>query len=154
MSVFRCNSWFCLRLGLDLHWGLMDKGKVRWKFLVLITVTFTVILYTQYKEKSSSNRLLGLNTNAHSWSRKRLSPPLKNTKHLLGSAVIDQRLNGNSIHIIGIFKRESIQPLYCLLCCGGQLSTSFFYPTQTILAFPMLLQMSHVDYQKDAMLHM
>ncbi|XP_037550611.1 uncharacterized protein LOC119427105, partial [Nematolebias whitei] len=48
--------------------------------------------------------------------------PLKNTKHFLVSAFMDQRLNGFDIRIIGMFRRDSIQPLHCLFCCAGRLS--------------------------------
>ncbi|XP_072221729.1 beta-1,4-galactosyltransferase galt-1-like [Leuresthes tenuis] len=48
--------------------------------------------------------------------------PLKNTAHLLVSAFMDQRVKGFDVRIIGIFKRDSIQPLHCLFCCSDQLS--------------------------------
>ncbi|XP_037551241.1 uncharacterized protein LOC119427677 [Nematolebias whitei] len=47
--------------------------------------------------------------------------PLKNTKHLLVSAFMDQRVTGFDIRIIGMFRRDSIQPLHCLFCCVGHL---------------------------------
>ncbi|XP_037551240.1 beta-1,4-galactosyltransferase galt-1-like [Nematolebias whitei] len=47
--------------------------------------------------------------------------PLKNTKHLLVSAFMDQRVIGFDIRIIGMFRRDSIQPLNCLFCCVGHL---------------------------------
>ncbi|XP_017272535.1 uncharacterized protein LOC108236413 [Kryptolebias marmoratus] len=47
--------------------------------------------------------------------------PLKNTKHFLVSAFMDQRRNGFDIRIIGMFRRDSIQPLHCLFCCAGRL---------------------------------
>ncbi|XP_024860616.1 uncharacterized protein LOC108236420 [Kryptolebias marmoratus] len=47
--------------------------------------------------------------------------PLKNTKHFLVSAFMDQRWNGFDIRIIGMFRRDSIQPLHCLFCCAGRL---------------------------------
>lgn len=50
--------------------------------------------------------------------------PLDDTKHLLVSAYMDQRVKGFDIRIIGMFKRDSIQPLYCLFCCAGLLSTT------------------------------
>ncbi|XP_074548317.1 uncharacterized protein LOC141806608 [Halichoeres trimaculatus] len=50
--------------------------------------------------------------------------PLNNTKHLLVSAFMDQRVKGFDIRIIGIFRRDSIQPLDCLFCCTRLLSTS------------------------------
>nr|XP_046269095.1 uncharacterized protein LOC124072014 [Scatophagus argus] len=55
--------------------------------------------------------------------------PLSNTKHLLVSAFMDQRVKGFDIRIIGIFRRDSIQPLYCVFCCSGHLSTT----TRTII---------------------
>ncbi|XP_028252046.1 glycosyltransferase family 92 protein F13G3.3-like isoform X3 [Parambassis ranga] len=48
--------------------------------------------------------------------------PLQNTKHLLVSAYIDQRVKGLDLRIIGIFRRDSIQPLHCAFCCAGWLS--------------------------------
>lgn len=59
--------------------------------------------------------------------------PLTNTKHLLVSAFMDQRVKGFDIRIIGIFRRDSIQPLHCLFCCAGHLSSTT--PT-TILQHP------------------
>ncbi|XP_047466895.1 uncharacterized protein LOC125023583 isoform X2 [Mugil cephalus] len=47
--------------------------------------------------------------------------PLRNTKHLLVSAFMDQREKGFDVRIIGIFKRDSIQPLHCFFCCAGWL---------------------------------
>ncbi|KAM8914864.1 uncharacterized protein AB9W97_011750 [Spinachia spinachia] len=47
--------------------------------------------------------------------------PLNNTKHLLVSAYMDQRVNGLDVRIIGMFKRDSIQKLHCVFCCAGQL---------------------------------
>ncbi|KAG8013250.1 Beta-1 [Nibea albiflora] len=45
--------------------------------------------------------------------------PLRNTKHLLVSAYMDRRVKDFDIRIIGIFKRDSIQPLKCVFCCAG-----------------------------------
>ncbi|RVE57465.1 hypothetical protein OJAV_G00216450 [Oryzias javanicus] len=45
--------------------------------------------------------------------------PLKDTKHLLVSAFMDRRVKGFDIRIIGIFRRDSIQPLHCSFCCGS-----------------------------------
>lgn len=43
--------------------------------------------------------------------------PLNDTKHLLVSAYMDQRVKGWDVRILGIFRRDSIQPLYCFYCC-------------------------------------
>ncbi|CAG5866629.1 unnamed protein product [Menidia menidia] len=48
--------------------------------------------------------------------------PLKNTSHFLVSAYMDQRGKDFDIRIIGMFKRDSIQPLHCLFCCSGHFS--------------------------------
>ncbi|KAG7225891.1 hypothetical protein INR49_014319 [Caranx melampygus] len=48
--------------------------------------------------------------------------PLNNTKHFQVSAYMDQRVNGFDIRIIGLFRRDSIQPLHCLFCCAGYTS--------------------------------
>ncbi|KAM4723435.1 beta-1,4-galactosyltransferase galt-1-like [Anableps anableps] len=45
--------------------------------------------------------------------------PLKNTKHLLISAYMDQRVKGLDIRLIGMFWRDSIQELHCIFCCAG-----------------------------------
>ncbi|XP_058471608.1 uncharacterized protein LOC131444920 isoform X1 [Solea solea] len=47
---------------------------------------------------------------------------LNNTKHLLVSAFMDQRRKGLDIRIIGIFKRDSINPLNCYFWCDGHMS--------------------------------
>lgn len=52
------------------------------------------------------------------WISKKTFTPLKGTKHLLVSAYMDQREHGFDVRIIGIFRRDSIQALYCLFCCG------------------------------------
>lgn len=48
--------------------------------------------------------------------------PLQNTKHLLVSAYMDQRVKDLDIRIIGIFRRDSIQSLHCFFCCGNYIS--------------------------------
>lgn len=50
--------------------------------------------------------------------------PLNKTNHLLVSAYMDQRVDGFDIRIIGIFKRDSIQPLCCVFCCEGRSSST------------------------------
>lgn len=50
--------------------------------------------------------------------------PLKGTKHLLVSAYMDQRVTGFDLRIIGIFRRDSIQALYCLFCCQDVISAT------------------------------
>uniref|UniRef100_A0A3Q0SM81 Glycosyltransferase family 92 protein n=1 Tax=Amphilophus citrinellus TaxID=61819 RepID=A0A3Q0SM81_AMPCI len=80
--------------------------------------------------------------------------PLSNTKHLLVSAYMDQRLEDLDIHIIGIFRRDSIQPLNCFFCCKDYLGkTTPTYNIQITLVFPSSLQMLCVRFLRPAMLH-
>lgn len=58
------------------------------------------------------------------WTSKKTFTPLKGTKHLLVSAYMDQRVKGFDLRIIGIFKRDSIQELYCLFCCRDNVSAT------------------------------
>ncbi|XP_023807609.1 uncharacterized protein LOC101167664 isoform X3 [Oryzias latipes] len=65
--------------------------------------------------------------------------PLKNTKHLLVSAYMDQRLGGFDLRIIGIFKRDLVDALYCSFCCAGFLSEttpSIILPHPDHFGFP------------------
>lgn len=86
--------------------------------------------------------------------------PLSNTKHLLVSAFMDQRVKDLDIRIISIFRRDSIQPLHCLFCCAGQLSNTttqahieehpdnFGFPfatTDVMCQFPANCRATHVS---------
>ncbi|XP_034432941.1 glycosyltransferase family 92 protein F13G3.3-like [Hippoglossus hippoglossus] len=52
--------------------------------------------------------------------------PLKDTKHLLVSAFMDQRVQGFDIRIIGLFRIDSIQPLHCRFCCAARRRRSIY----------------------------
>ena len=86
--------------------------------------------------------------------------PLNNTKHFLVSAYMDQRVHGLDIRIIGMFRRDSIQPLYCFFCCAGflshtttpatilQHSDNFGFPfatTDVMCQIPQNCQATHVS---------
>ncbi|XP_070699052.1 uncharacterized protein [Pempheris klunzingeri] len=107
----------------------MDKAKeFKGKFLLLLLlllliVTFILVLAVKTpKTYRSFSKLHRPSTACPHWISEQTITPLNNTKHLLVSAYMDQRVNGFDIRIIGIFKRDSIQPLHCLFCCAGQLS--------------------------------
>uniref|UniRef100_UPI0037E73847 beta-1,4-galactosyltransferase galt-1-like n=1 Tax=Semicossyphus pulcher TaxID=241346 RepID=UPI0037E73847 len=55
--------------------------------------------------------------------------PLNNTKHLLVSAYMDQRVKNFDVRIISIFRRDSIQSLHCLFCCEGHMSQTLSQAT-------------------------
>jgi len=91
--------------------------------LVLITTLFILILNVR---RPSMNRpipkLLRAPAPCPLLISEETITPLKNTMHLLVSAYMDQRVEGFDVRIIGIFKRDFIQPLHCLFCCSDQLS--------------------------------
>ncbi|CAG10330.1 unnamed protein product [Tetraodon nigroviridis] len=84
-------------------------------------------------------------------------------KHLLVSAYMDQRVTGLDLRIIGIFKRDSIQALYCLFCCKGHMSTTtnttilqhsdnFGFPyvtTDVMCAIPKACSATHVSLVRE-----
>ncbi|XP_078133089.1 uncharacterized protein LOC144534874 [Sander vitreus] len=105
----------------------MDKAKeLKWKFFLLFIAAlifilcFTLRTPTTYRAIPKSH---GPPKTCPLRISERTITPLNNTKHLLVSAYMDQREKGLDIRIIGIFKRDSIQPLYCLFCCAGYLSS-------------------------------
>ncbi|CAL8274566.1 unnamed protein product [Merluccius merluccius] len=46
--------------------------------------------------------------------------PLARTRHLLVSAFADRRVENFDVRLIGIFRRDSVQPLQCVFCCSGR----------------------------------
>ncbi|XP_070776332.1 uncharacterized protein [Enoplosus armatus] len=104
----------------------MDKAKeFRGKFFFLFITTLIFILFITVKtprafwsipKPHGPLKTCPLQISEHTIT------PLNNTSHLLVSAYMDQRVKGFDIRIIGIFRRDSIQPLHCLFCCAGQLS--------------------------------
>ncbi|XP_032357064.1 uncharacterized protein si:dkey-56i24.1 isoform X1 [Etheostoma spectabile] len=105
----------------------MDREKkLKWKFLLLFIATLISFLWLTVKTPrvyKPISQLHGLPKTCPLRISEQTITPLNNTKHLLVSAYMDQREKGFDIRIIGIFKRDSIQPLYCLFCCAGQLSS-------------------------------
>ncbi len=105
----------------------MDKIKATGKFVLLLTVSSIVTLFISER---ASNLYIYI-PKLHEPSKicpfhipEETITPLHKTMHFLVSAFMDQRVKGFDIRIIGIFRRDSIQPLYCLFCCEGQLSNT------------------------------
>ncbi|XP_074517618.1 uncharacterized protein LOC141783920 isoform X1 [Sebastes fasciatus] len=116
--------------------GWMDKAKdFKGKFFLLFIVTSIFILCITVRiprmTYSATPKPRDALKNCPFRISEQTITPLKNTKHLLVSAYMDQRVKGFDIRIIGIFRRDSIQPLYCLFCCAGHLSSTT--PPTTIL---------------------
>ncbi|XP_074517623.1 uncharacterized protein LOC141783922 isoform X2 [Sebastes fasciatus] len=114
----------------------MDKAKdFKGKFFLLFIVTSIFILCITVRiprmTYSATPKPRDALKNCPFRISEQTITPLKNTKHLLVSAYMDQRVKGFDIRIIGIFRRDSIQPLYCLFCCAGDLSSTT--PPTTIL---------------------
>ncbi|KAL7380297.1 hypothetical protein ABVT39_015279 [Epinephelus coioides] len=111
-------------MGIYAICGWMDKAKeYKRKFFLLLIATLIFIIcitITSTTYRTPKPRL-ALKT-CHLQVSEQTITPLSNTKHFLVSAYVDQRVKDLDIRIIGIFRRDSIQPLYCLFCCAGWLS--------------------------------
>lgn len=105
----------------------MGKGKVRKEhfvvFIIVFIILFILTLRIPYVNKSIPKPHGPPPACPTSISEATITP-LRNTKHLLVSAFMDQRVAGFDIRIIGIFRRDSIGPLFCLFCCKGRLSAT------------------------------
>ncbi|XP_060938145.1 uncharacterized protein LOC133014950 [Limanda limanda] len=102
----------------------MDKIKdLRRKLFLLFSITFvSIVIFTVSSPRR--NRSIPATSIYPSHVSDQTITPLNNTKHLLVSAFMDQRVKGFDIRIIGLFRRDSIQPLHCRFCCEGFLSIS------------------------------
>ncbi|XP_037602416.1 uncharacterized protein LOC119474467 [Sebastes umbrosus] len=123
-------------LRINVIRGWMDKAKdSKGKFFLLFMVTIIFIFFITVRIPRMTYGAIPKPREAPKTCPFQISErtitPLNNTKHLLVSAYMDQRVKGFDIRIIGIFKRDSIQPLYCLFCCAGHLSSTT--PPTTIL---------------------
>ncbi|KAM9842077.1 uncharacterized protein ACBR49_013551 [Aulostomus maculatus] len=115
------------QLGMYHLCGWMQNAKeLKGKFCLFFIVTFiSIIVVTVLTPRSNtfSPKHLGPITCPTRISEQTIAP-LPNTRHLLVSAYMDQRVTGFDVRIIGIFRRDSVQPLHCLFCCAGQISTT------------------------------
>ncbi|XP_040055690.2 uncharacterized protein LOC120833005 isoform X2 [Gasterosteus aculeatus] len=106
----------------------MDKPKcVRWAFFFLLIFMFFFILWITERTPGTYRMIPPPHQAPYTCPfqiSERSITPLNNTKHLLVSAYMDQRVNGLDVRIIGIFKRDSIQKLHCVFCCAGKLSST------------------------------
>ncbi|XP_047466898.1 uncharacterized protein LOC125023587 [Mugil cephalus] len=98
------------------------KGKIL--FLLVFVTLFIIIFFINKLPRTNSSvpPPRGPPATCPFSVSKNTITPLNNTKHLLVSAFMDQREKGFDVRIIGIFKRDSIQPLHCFFCCAGRLS--------------------------------
>ncbi|XP_026195953.1 beta-1,4-galactosyltransferase galt-1-like [Anabas testudineus] len=104
----------------------MDKSRhlrVVYIFLFIATLIFIFNISVRTPRKSIPPPRGALDTCPFQISDQSITP-LENTKHFLVSAYMDQRVRGYDIRIISIFRRDSIQTLYCLFCCAGHLSNT------------------------------
>ncbi|XP_054639621.1 beta-1,4-galactosyltransferase galt-1-like [Dunckerocampus dactyliophorus] len=129
------DSYFCLRLRMYriLHWmrtrhRMRNANCYKWIVCVLSIVTFMVVNFILTRGQTSLSLKL---THPSSVRPVRQCPmqvseetitPLDKTKHLLVSAYMDQRVPGLDVHIISIFKVDSMEPMECIFCCQGQMS--------------------------------
>ncbi|XP_076013558.1 uncharacterized protein LOC143006118 [Genypterus blacodes] len=109
----------------------MDKWReLRVKFIFLFSVaTFLFTLfYVMLLERLSTHNIIPYPHRDTSRHLVQISEdsitPLHQTKHTLVSAYMDQRRKSWDVRIIGIFRRDSIQPLHCLFYCEDHLSSN------------------------------
>lgn len=145
----------------------MDTTKINEKifFSFLITSLILIVLLLQ-KTPRTHNPIPVPRTDTKKcplWSSEKTFTPLKGTKHLLVSAYMDQRVRGFDVRIIGIFRRDSIQDLYCLFCCRDSMpgttkatilphSDNFGFPyvtTDVMCALPKGCAAKHVSLLMD-----
>uniref|UniRef100_A0A3B4UI26 Glycosyltransferase family 92 protein n=1 Tax=Seriola dumerili TaxID=41447 RepID=A0A3B4UI26_SERDU len=121
---------FSLRLRIYLVCYWMEKAKdVRRKFFLLLLLIATFILISIVavgtpKTYRSIPNPRGPPKACPYYISEQTITPLNNTKHFQVSAYMDQRVKGLDIRIIGIFRRDSIQPLHCLFCCADYVSST------------------------------
>lgn len=103
----------------------MDKGKVsRRHIIVFCIIAGTVFLLTlrlDNSEETIPKPRATLPSTPPGVTNLTITP-LKHTKHLLLSAFVDRRLSGFDVRLIGIFKKDSIESLYCIFWCKSQVS--------------------------------
>ncbi|XP_039459771.1 uncharacterized protein LOC116326068 isoform X3 [Oreochromis aureus] len=130
--MFRCP----LRIGF-IYTGWMELLKHLKKTYVLLFITALFLCLVLTLKMPSTYKSNPKPSGPPSACSMRISEqtitPLNNTKHLLVSAYMDQRVKDFDIRIIGIFRRDSIQPLHCFFCCAGYLSET---TPATILQHP------------------
>lgn len=106
----------------------MDNAKIKEKiFLTFLITSLTLIVLLLHKTPRTHNPIPVPRTAPKKcpiWSSGTTFTPLKGTKHLLVSAYMDQRVREFDLRIIGIFRRDSIQDLYCLFCCQDSTSAT------------------------------
>ncbi|XP_060946733.1 uncharacterized protein LOC133023676 [Limanda limanda] len=93
---------------------------LRRKLFLLFLITFVSIFTFIVSSPRNRSILKPHRTIYPSHFSNQTITPLNNTKHLLVSAFMDQRVKGFDIRIIGLFRRDSIQPLHCRFCCEGR----------------------------------
>ncbi|XP_068608237.1 uncharacterized protein [Brachionichthys hirsutus] len=101
--------------------------ELKGKFFLIFTATFIFILVITIRISRTDTAVpkprWAPSTCPLSVSEETITP-LVDTKHLLVSAYVDQRVKGFDLRIIGIFKRDSIRPLYCRFCCVTRISST------------------------------
>ncbi|XP_012708026.3 uncharacterized protein LOC105917700 [Fundulus heteroclitus] len=119
------STLLVLHLGLRsyrLCAGMQMSTPNKRKLFLLLLITVCVIILYDRKRPTTINRIPVAPKFCPSSVSKQSITPLKNTKHLLVSAYMDQRVPGFDIRFIGMFRRDSMQELHCFFCCSGYIS--------------------------------
>lgn len=109
--------------------SLMDKAKASRKKLLLLLMSSLILITTVsvkfsfsfYNYVPKPHRPPA--TCPYLVSQQTITP-IDDTRHLLISSYMDRRVRDVDVRIISIFDKSSSQPLHCLFCCEGSLSTT------------------------------
>lgn len=132
-------------------------------FIAISTITYLFFSTRRLRTDNPIPKPQRAPSNCPHWITRDTITPLSGTKHLLVSAYMDQRVKGFHLRIIGIFKRDSIQTLFCLFCCRGYVSTAtkseilqhsdnFGFPyvtTDVMCTMPKVCSATHVTLLTD-----
>ncbi|KAJ8003743.1 hypothetical protein DPEC_G00151520 [Dallia pectoralis] len=127
----------------DLPHAMKTNCMFSRKFPLTIACALTVIVYVVI----TSSRLQPDKHRPH----RQLHPiyisnqsitPVNGTRHLMVGAYREYRLEGRSVRIISIFRRDSVQPLYCVFYCG----THWDNATEPAVEAEVQMHSDHFDF--------
>ncbi|XP_046872450.1 uncharacterized protein LOC124464589 isoform X2 [Hypomesus transpacificus] len=111
----------------------MQRIKLQWKvILILIYAVACMVIFgfiTRMKSYAVPTKSEDICLSLHV-SNETLTP-LTGTRHLLVSAYLELRLEEKMVRIISVFKRDSVQDLFCVFCCIDNMSTTL--PAQVLM---------------------
>ncbi|XP_066500941.1 beta-1,4-galactosyltransferase galt-1-like isoform X1 [Hoplias malabaricus] len=104
------------------QWLKMKTDILKVILLVLMLMGITVILVPKLRAQPEMHSPSEKEQTRIRGDEKSITP-IKHTKHFMVSAFIDHRFK-NTIRVISIMKRDSLQPLYCICCTDNICQTA------------------------------